>query len=250
MRALVARNDNVGTLLAGRRWIVRWFTAAAVVLVLAALAAAWRYTPLSEFVTAETITRYVRLVRETRWSPVLLVLLYTPAMLLMFPRPVITLVTVLAFGAWLGFAYSMLGILLSAIAAYYAGRLLRPRTLERLAGRHLEPVKKVLRQHGILAVFVLRIVPTAPHAVTSALAGALRVRLWHFAVGSFFGMLPGVLATSVFGGQVATALEDPSRVNYWMAAAAVVLFLVTLWLLRRWVAGRQVSRSPRRSSPA
>jgi uncharacterized membrane protein YdjX (TVP38/TMEM64 family) len=224
---------------------MRWLTFAAVVLALAALAAAWRYTPLAEFITAETITRYVRLVRERPWSPIVLVLLYTPAAFLMFPRPVITLVAVLAFGAWLGFAYSMLGILLSAIAAYYAGRLLRPQTLQRLAGRYLEPVKKALQRHGILAVFLLRIVPTAPHAVASALAGALRVRLWHFVVGSFFGMVPGVLAASVFGGQVASALEDPSRVNYWVAAGAVVFFLLFVWLVRRWV-----SRSPQRSSPA
>jgi len=40
--------------------------------------------------------------------------------------------TVIAFGPWLGFAYGMTGLLVSAYATYYAGRLLKPRTVSRL----------------------------------------------------------------------------------------------------------------------
>jgi len=46
-------------------------------------------------------------------------------------------------------------------------------------------------------------------------------------------MAPGVLATTVFGGQVARALEDASKINYWVAALAVLLFVATMYVLRR-----------------
>lgn len=217
---------------------MRWAWIAGGALLLGALAAAWRYTPLSQLLTPDTVRESARVVRETAWAPLALVLLYTPAAFLLFPRTVLTLVAVLAYGAWLGLGLAITGILLSAFAAYVAGRLLDPRRVERFAGRHVASVRETLQRHGVLAVFILRVVPTAPHVVVSAFAGALRVRAWHFGVGTFLGMLPGVLATSIFGGQVAAALEDPARVNYWLAGGAVVAFLVVMWLLRRWALSR------------
>jgi phospholipase D1/2 len=221
----------------------RWWILVAGALILGALAAAWRLTPLSEFLTAERARDWARVVRETPWAPVALVLAYTPAAFLLFPRPVLTLVAVMAFGRILGFGYAMAGILLSALAAFYTGRLLRMETVRRLAGRHLEPATRLLQQHGILAVFALRVLPTAPHVVASALAGALRIRVWHFTIGTFLGMLPGVLAATVFGGELAAALDESASTSYWIAGGAVVVFAVSLWWLRRWLRSHQRGKS-------
>ena len=49
-------------------------------------------------------------------------------------RPLLTLITVVAFGPWLGFAYSMLGIMIAALATYYTGRALPRDTVKRIAG--------------------------------------------------------------------------------------------------------------------
>jgi uncharacterized membrane protein YdjX (TVP38/TMEM64 family) len=211
-----------------------WWKPAAAVLAIVALAAAWRFTPLHDYLTGERLRDWARFVRETPWAWLALVLAYTPAAFLMFPRPVLTLIAVIAFGRWLGFVYAMTGILLSAFAAFYAGRLMRPQTLRRYAGRYYEPASRELRRHGLAAVFIMRVLPTAPHAVASALAGALRVKAWHFGVGTFLGMLPGVLAATVFGGEIASALDEPSAVSYWLAGGALVLIGLSLWWLRRW----------------
>jgi phospholipase D1/2 len=200
----------------------------------AALAAAWRFTPLSEFITAERVAGWARFVREMPAAPAIVIAAYTPAAFVMFPRPLLTLLTVVAFGPWLGFAYSMAGILLSAFATYYAGRLLSPQTVTRLAGRHFEPVKKALRRHGLAAMFAVRIVPAAPFAVEGAVAGALRVRQWHYGLGTFLGMLPGVLATTVFGNEIAAALESPDKAAWWIAGAALAALVAVTWLVKRW----------------
>jgi hypothetical protein len=42
----------------------------------------------------------------------------------------------------------------------------------------------------------------------------------------------------VFGDQIAWALEDPTRVSYWVIGAAVVALGAFTFLIRRW-AGRQ-----------
>jgi len=204
------------------------------VLATAALAAAWRYTPLSELITPERIIAWARAVREMKAAPVIVILVYTPAAFVMFPRPLLTLLTVIAFGPWLGFAYGMAGILLSALATYYAGRVLRPETVARLAGEKLDHLRKVLRDHGLLAVTAVRIVPVAPFAIEGIIAGGMRIKLWHFMLGTFLGMVPGVLATSVFGDQLTTALEDPSRINWWLVGGVVLAFVALTWFVRRW----------------
>lgn len=216
-----------------------WSKVIALVVVIAALAAAWRYTPLSEYLTHERIAGWARDASRTPWLPAALVLSYVPAAFVMFPRPLITLFGVIAFGPWMGFTYGMIGILLSAMAAYYAGRALPPDTVKRLAGDKIEPVTDVLKKHGVLAVFIMRVVPLAPHAVESLVAGTMRIPAWQFAVGTFLGMSPGVLVTAVFGGEIATALEDVSKVNYWLVGGLALLFVAMTYGVRLWFKRQQ-----------
>ena len=211
-----------------------WGKIVLVGLACAALAAAWRYTPLSEFITAQQVMAWARAVREVKWAPIAVIALYTPAAFVLFPRPVLTLLTVIAFGPWLGFAYGMAGILVAALATYYAGRILHRDTVRRLAGERLDEMSKKLRSHGLAAVTAVRLVPAAPFAIEGVVAGALRLKLWHYMLGTFLGMLPGVLATSVFGGQIAAALEDPSQLNWWIVAGVVLAFVVFTYFVRRW----------------
>jgi len=213
-----------------------WGRILGAILVAAALAAAWRYTPLSELVTPERISGWARAIREIRWAPIVVIAAYTPAAFLMFPRPLLTLLTVIAFGPWLGFGYGMTGIIAAALATYYAGRALPRNTVERVAGKNLEKISHGLHKHGFIAVLALRIIPAAPFAIEGMIAGALRIKLWHYVLGTFVGMLPGVLTTTVFGDQIALALEDASKINYWLIGGVVAVFIVLTWFVRRWFA--------------
>ena len=53
-----------------------WGKIAVIVVVVAALSALWRWTPLGEMATAENIVAWTRTVRETWWAPIVLVLAY------------------------------------------------------------------------------------------------------------------------------------------------------------------------------
>jgi len=215
-----------------------WGKLLAIVVVVAALAAAWRYTPLSEYITAERITGWARAIRGWSWAPLVVMFLYTPAAFVMFPRPVLTLLTVIAFGPWLGFAYGMTGIIGSALATYYVGRLLPEKTLQRLAGDKLDDVIRALRRRGLMAMLAVRIIPVAPFAVEGFIAGAVPIKLWEYTLGTFLGMLPGVLATSVFGGQLTAALEDPSTINWWIVGGVIVAMVALTWYVKRWFASQ------------
>jgi uncharacterized membrane protein YdjX (TVP38/TMEM64 family) len=109
-------------------------------------------------------------------------------------------------------------------------------TVQRLAGKKLEPLRKRLRQHRIIAVLLLRVTPTAPFAVESMVAGAFRVRVGDYAIGSLLGIMPGMFANSVVGSQLAAAFEHAGDVNYWAIAAAVVLLAGITIAASVWVA--------------
>jgi hypothetical protein len=64
-------------------------------------------------------------------------------------------------------------------------------------------------------------------------------------------MLPGTLTTTVFGNQIQTALEDPSRINYWLVGVVVLFFVVLTLVVRRWfIRENQAAQHHRAASAA
>src|SRR5258705_507012 len=178
--------------------------------------------------------------------------LYTPACLVMFPRPRTPVAAVIAFGPWLGFLYSLSGIVASSIVTYYVGRRMRRDTVRRLAGPKLDRMIQVLKKHGLLAMTLLRLVPLAPFAVESIVAGAIHMRLWHVAVGTAIGLLPGTLATTIFGEAIETALTGAGAVNWWLVGGAVGLLAGGIVAGKRGVpeVGRRIHSAENAPAPA
>jgi phospholipase D1/2 len=222
----------------GRRRGPAWGKIALIAVAVALLAAAWRWTPLAEIVTAQNILAWTRAVRGTWWAPFVLIAAYTAGAFVLFPRPLLTLVSVLTFGVWRGLGYSAAGVLLAALITYYVGRMLRKETVRRIAGDSLDSVGQTLREHGVVAVFAANMVPTPPFLVQNIIAGAIRIRLWQFMLGTFIALLPGLVAWTVFGDQLGHILEGASEVSYWLIGGALVLLVAFIYLSRRWLKKR------------
>jgi phosphatidylserine/phosphatidylglycerophosphate/cardiolipin synthase-like enzyme/uncharacterized membrane protein YdjX (TVP38/TMEM64 family) len=253
----IFNQDAGGTVVKARRSGPAWNKIAIVAAVVAGLTVLWKFTPLAELLDAHHVTAWAREFGDQWWAPLLTMLAYTPAAATMFPRPLITLFAVVAFGPWMGFVYAMLGIELSAWVTFVAGKQLHRDTVRRMAGPRLNELIQVLRRRGLLAITALRLVPLAPFAVEGLVAGAVGVKLWHFMLGTALGMLPGTLTATVFGGQLQAALEDPAKVNYWLIAAALAGMIVATLLVRRWLiassaadAATQLSKSRHGASTA
>jgi phospholipase D1/2 len=215
----------------GRKWL-KFLAAAGLV---GALTAMWKYTPLAQWLEPELVTRWAREFGDKPWAPVLVMLAYTPACILMFPRPVITLFAVVAFGPWLGFLYAMTGIEFAAWLTYVAGQRLSRDTVRRVAGSNLNRIIDVMKRRGLIAMTALRLVPLAPFSVEGVVAGAVGIKLWHFMVGTAIGLLPGTLAATILSDQLQAALKDPADVNYWLVGGAVMLLAIATWYVRRWL---------------
>jgi phosphatidylserine/phosphatidylglycerophosphate/cardiolipin synthase-like enzyme/uncharacterized membrane protein YdjX (TVP38/TMEM64 family) len=215
-------------------------------LLIGALAALWRFTPLAEVAGADEVVGWAKDFGATWWAPLVVIAAYTPACFVMFPRPLITLASVIAFGPWLGFVYSMAGIIGAAVVTYVAGKRMRRDTVRRLAGPKIERMVDVLRKYGLLAMSLLRLVPIAPFFVVGIVAGAVRLKLWHLAAGTFIGMLPGTLAATIFGDQLENALAG-GDINWWLVGACAALLATGAVLVKRWFArmARRMDTEPK-----
>jgi len=212
-----------------------WGKALAVVAVCVGLAAVWRYTPLASLLSPERVVAWAEDFAGRAWAPFAVMAAYTPASFALFPRPLITLFAVVAFGPWLGAVYAMAGIVVAAISNYLAGLTMNRNTVRRIAGGRLNRVSEVLRSKGLLAMTAVRVVPVAPFAVVGLIAGAIRIRFAHFVGGTVLGILPGSFVTVVFGEQLQSALIDPSRINYWLIALVTLAFVAGIYTVRRWL---------------
>ena len=153
----------------------------------------------------------------------------------MFPRWIITMTAVLAFGPWNGLVCAYIGVVIAGIATFLPGRLVERDTIRRLAGKKLKPLTHFMERKGLVAVALLRLLPIAPFPIVNLVMGAMRVKLWHFVVGTIIGMMPGMLAATVLSDQLAAALEDPTRVNFWLIGAAVLVIAAVAFFSHRYM---------------
>jgi uncharacterized membrane protein YdjX (TVP38/TMEM64 family) len=203
--------------------------------VIGGLTAAWRFTPLAEVVTADRVIEWTESFSRHWWAPMVLMALYTPASLVMFPRPLITLAAVVSFGPWAGLAYALIGVILASTAGYYAGRAFGRNTVRRLAGTRLNRISQALQRRGVLAITAVRLVPIAPFIVVSMVAGAIRFKLWQLSVGTILGMLPGALMATVLGDAAQSALRDSSQINWWFVGGTLAVLLTGSAFVMRWL---------------
>ncbi len=222
----------------GMRW---WMKVLVAIGIIGGLTAIWEFTPLAQLLEPQKISAWARSTGDAWWTPLLVILAYAPASVVMFPRPVITLFAVVAFGPWLGFLYAMAGVEVAAWLSYAVGQRLSRNTVRRVAGRRLTHIIDVLRRRGLIAITALRLVPLAPFSVEGVVAGAVRIKFWHFMLGTAIGILPGTLAATVFGNQLQAALRNPASVNYWLIAGVILLLAGGAWVVRRWLISSSLS---------
>lgn len=208
---------------------------AALLTILISLIAAWRWTPLNEWLSIENINNYIMLIQAQSITPWLVVLAFAMAATLAVPLTLLVVGVILGFGASYGFAYALSGALLSAILSYLIGQWAGHNLLRRYSGNRLHRISKKLSERGVLTIITMRIIPIAPFEVINVVAGASHIRLRDFILGSFIGFLPGMLAIALFTESVLRSIKEPSDSNLaWVLFWVMVIIVATIGL-RKWL---------------
>ncbi|WP_447598148.1 VTT domain-containing protein [Nitrospira sp. Nam80] len=209
-------------------------TGAVVLLAVVALAAAWRWSPLAEWLDVPRLLSYVETVAESPSAPFVTIAGFLIGGLFVAPVTVLITVTVLAFGPIYGFLYSFAGMTLSAILTFGIGRLLGRQIVERWS-RRLHRLSRRLAEKGILAVVTVRVLPVAPFSIVNMIAGATHIRARDFVIGTVIGELPGLIALSIFIDQITSTVKHPGPGSYALLAGSAIIIVGGVWMLRRWL---------------
>ena len=171
--------------------------------------------------------------------------MYTPASFIMFPRWIITMTAVLAFDQWHGLRVcAFAGVIIAGICTFLPGRMVSRDTIRRLAGAKLKPLMHFMERKGLIAVTILRVDAHRALPHRELRDGRHAREALAFRSARIIGMMPGMLAATVLSEQLAAALEDPTRVNFWLIGAAV-LVIVCRRLLRPTLLRRHGARTER-----
>jgi len=219
-----------------RRSLIGWGLALAA---LFALVLVWRLTPLRTLLSVDRVAALGEALRDHPSAPFAVLAAYLVGTLVFFPITLLLGATALVFPAPLAIAYCLAGGLSAASTTYWIGRLVgrfRPRWLLR---PRVVRVGRQLRRRGILAVIAARMLPVGNFALINITAGAFGIPFRDYLIGNAIGMLPGVLALTVFADRIAATVRHPHAVNLIALAAVAAALAGALWWLKRRIARRR-----------
>jgi phosphatidylserine/phosphatidylglycerophosphate/cardiolipin synthase-like enzyme/uncharacterized membrane protein YdjX (TVP38/TMEM64 family) len=213
------------------RSLAGWVFLALAALVVAAI---WRFTPLRGLLHVDRLVALGRHFRTQPLAPLWVLGTYLVGGWVFFPITLLLGATALVFNGLPALGYCFAGTLLSAASTYGLGRMVGRFRADWLRGPRLERFQRHLRERGMLAVIAARLLPVGNFTLINMSAGAFGIRFGDYMLGNAIGVLPGILALTLFADRLTSTLRHPHGTNLVIfAAVALGLAAVLSWIRRR-----------------
>lgn len=184
------------------------------------------------------------------WGPVIFVLLYIVAAVLLVPGSALTLGAGALFGVGLGSVLVSAGATLGATAAFLVGRYLaRDWVAKKIEGNAaFAALDRAVAADGWKIVGLTRLSPAFPFTLLNYAFGLTRVSLRDYVLASWIGMMPGTVMY-VYLGSLARAAGDCSRTPaewalYGVGLAATIVVTVFVTRLARAALAQRTAAVP------
>ena len=133
------------------------------------------------------------------WAPLLYMLLYTIATVLVMPSTPLNLLGGALFGPWLGTLWTSAGAMMAAIVTFAFTRTIGQKIVaHRLSGRW-QVLDAELRRGGLFYMVAIRLVPFMPYGLLNFAAGLTSVSYRDYLLGTLLGTTPGILPYVLLG---------------------------------------------------
>jgi pyruvate/2-oxoglutarate dehydrogenase complex dihydrolipoamide dehydrogenase (E3) component/uncharacterized membrane protein YdjX (TVP38/TMEM64 family) len=172
------------------------------------------------------------------WGPVIFVGLYIIATVLFVPGSVLTLGAGALFGVVLGSVCVSISATLGATAAFLVGRYLAREAIARKIEKNqtFATIDRAVADEGWKIVLLTRLSPVFPFTLLNYAFGLTRVKLSHYVLASWIGMIPGTVMYVYLGSLVNVGAGHRHRTTgEWilygvglLATVAVTVFVTRL----------------------
>jgi uncharacterized membrane protein YdjX (TVP38/TMEM64 family) len=146
-----------------------------------------RFTPVTQYLNAETLGRYLDIVGM--WAPVIFILVYAAGICLFIPGTLLTGVGAAIFGAYWGFVVVWIGAMLGASIAFIIGRTLGREFAASLIGDQLKKYDDAIERKGYF-----------PFTAMNFGMGLTKVHFWDYFSGTGLGIIVGTFIFTFFVG--------------------------------------------------
>lgn len=175
----------------------------------------------------------VQLERFGLWRAALLyILIYALRPFLLFPATLLTVSSGLLFGPWLGILFTIIGENASANVAFSVSRWFGRDWVKQKTELSLQKWEQRLAENGLVTVLILRLIMLPFDAVNYG-CGLTAVRHRDYAIGTFIGILPALIAFVLLGGLGFAGAQN----RVWLLVGSLVFLLLGILLAR--VIGRR-----------
>jgi uncharacterized membrane protein YdjX (TVP38/TMEM64 family) len=171
------------------------------------------------------------------WGPVIFTAIYVVATVLFIPGSVLTLGAGAVFGVVWGSVYVSIASTLGATCAFLVGRYLARNAIARKieGNERFAAIDKAVANEGWKIVGLTRLSPVFPFTLLNYAFGLTRVKLGHFVLASWIGMMPGTVMYVYLGSLAKAASGERTRttgewVLYGVGLLATVV--VTIFVTR------------------
>ncbi|MBI4634221.1 MAG: VTT domain-containing protein [Deltaproteobacteria bacterium] len=198
------------------------------ILLLGAIAAvilAVRLTGATRYLEQETLRQWVE--GYGGLAPFVYMLVYALAPSLLLPGLPLTIAGGILFGPFWGVVYAITGATTGACIAFLVARYVARDWVERkLRGPQWRRLDEGVERHGWKVVAFTRLIPLFPFNLLNYAFGLTRVKFLHYAVATFFCMLPACIAFIVFSSSLLDVLKG--RISPTFVAGLGLVILVSL----------------------
>jgi uncharacterized membrane protein YdjX (TVP38/TMEM64 family) len=181
------------------------------------------------------------------WAPVMFIVLYVAAVVLLLPASILTLGAGIVFGMGIGSIYVIVGATIATNLTFLLGRhLARDWIAHKLEGNmRFKALDEAVAREGWKIVALVRFAPIFPFAITSYGFGLTSVPFWQYFLASF-AMIPGALMYVYLGVLVGdlAGIEHGIALPPWLKwTIAGVTFLIIVYVARfaRRVLGKKMN---------
>jgi pyruvate/2-oxoglutarate dehydrogenase complex dihydrolipoamide dehydrogenase (E3) component/uncharacterized membrane protein YdjX (TVP38/TMEM64 family) len=179
------------------------------------------------------------------WGPVIFVGLYVVATVLFVPGSVLTLGAGAVFGVVLGSVCVSISATLGATAAFLVGRYLARDAIARKIEKNekFATIDRAVAGEGWKIVLLTRLSPVFPFTLLNYAFGLTRVKLSHYVLASWIGMIPGTVMYVYLGSLVNVGAGHRQRTTgEWVLYGVGLLATVTVTVFVTRLARRALAK--------
>ncbi len=177
------------------------------------------------------------------WGPAIFIGLYIVATVLFIPGSVLTLGAGAVFGAIWGSIYVSIASTLGATAAFLVGRhLARDAIAKKIEGNgRFAAIDKAVAKEGWKIVGLTRLSPVFPFTLLNYAFGLTKVKLRHYVLASWIGMMPGTVMY-VYIGSLAKAATGGRPTGEWVLYGVGLLATVSVTIFVTRIAKKALAQ--------